>query len=37
MIKTKNDKEFILEFMNDGKVHLYKAEYGMTGEKVPGK
>ncbi|KAK3753406.1 hypothetical protein QZH41_018355 [Actinostola sp. cb2023] len=35
MLKTKNDQEFVLEFMSDGKVHLYKAEYGLEKEKVP--
>jgi hypothetical protein len=37
MVKTKKDEEFVLEFMNDGKLHLYKAEYGLVGEKVPGE
>ncbi|KXJ18312.1 uncharacterized protein LOC110232587 [Exaiptasia diaphana] len=35
MLKTKNDQEFVLEFMSDGKVHLYKAEYGLDKERVP--
>lgn len=37
MLRTKSEEEFVLEPMSDGKVHLYKAEYGVDKERVPGK
>ncbi|XP_048585086.1 uncharacterized protein LOC116620339 [Nematostella vectensis] len=36
LLRTHKGDEFVLEYMADGKAHLYKAEYGLEKEKVKG-